>query len=133
MNQKVTAIETGEPSTQANNTKTGNAKPEQSKPSHWQMAWRLLLREWRSGDLNLLASALILAVMTVALTAFIADRLQGGMEQQAAQLMGGDLVLRSPRAVPEEWLQQAEQQQLTVVRTMEFAPSQPTTYCARRT
>lgn len=121
MNQKVTAIETGEPSTQANNTKTGNAKPEQSKPSHWQMAWRLLLREWRSGDLNLLASALILAVMTVALTAFIADRLQGGMEQQAAQLMGGDLVLRSPRAVPEPWLEQARQQQLTVVKTVEFA------------
>lgn len=122
MNQKVTAIETEGTSTQASNTKTGQkAKPEQSKPSHWQMAWRLLLREWHSGDLNLLASALILAVMTVALTAFIADRLQGGMEQQAAQLMGGDLVLSSPRAVPEEWLQQAEQQQLNVVRTMEFA------------
>ncbi|MAC47703.1 MAG: ABC transporter permease [Oceanospirillum sp.] len=121
MNQKVTEVETKATPAQARNTNTENAKPEQNKPSHWQMAWRLLLREWRSGDLNLLASALVLAVMTVALTAFIADRLQGGMEQQAAQLMGGDLVLRSPRAVPEPWLEQARQQQLTVVKTVEFA------------
>ncbi len=90
-------------------------------PGRWPMAFKLLLREWRSGDLNLLASALILAVMTVALTAFVADRLQRGMEQQAAQLMGGDLVLRSSRIVPESWLEEARAQQLTVVPTIEFA------------
>ncbi|MBB1485114.1 ABC transporter permease [Oceanospirillum sediminis] len=88
--------------------------------SSWQMAMRLLGREWRSGDLNLLAWALILAVMTVALTAFLADRLQRGMEQQAAQLMGGDLVLRSPRAIPDDWLDKARTEGLTVVPTMEF-------------
>lgn len=92
-----------------------------SQPSAWQLAWRLLLREWRSGDLNLLASALILAVMTVAITAFVADRLQRGMTQQAAQLMGGDLVIQSPRPLPDHWLTLAHQQSLKAAPQLEFA------------
>lgn len=96
-------------------------KPQKPRPvKQWSMALKLLLREWRSGDLNLLFSALVLAVMTVALTGFIADRLQRGMEQQAAQLMGGDLVLRSSRAVDASWLTEAKTQGLKAVSSLEF-------------
>lgn len=91
------------------------------KVAQWPMAFKLLAREWRSGDLNLLFTALVLAVMTVALTGFIADRLQRGMEQQAAQLMGGDLVLRSPREIDDRWLQEARDRGLEAVPTLEFA------------
>ncbi|WP_417597144.1 ABC transporter permease [Oceanospirillum sp.] len=91
------------------------------KVARWPMAFKLLAREWRSGDLNLLFTALLLAVMTVALTGFIADRLQRGMEQQAAQLMGGDLVLRSPREIDAQWLQEARDRGLQAVPTLEFA------------
>lgn len=94
---------------------------ERKAVARWPMALKLLRREWRSGDLNLLFTALVLAVMTVALTAFIADRLQRGMEQQAAQLMGGDLVIRSPRALDDRWLEQARAQGLAAVPTLEFA------------
>ncbi|WP_051206376.1 ABC transporter permease [Oceanospirillum maris] len=100
---------------------TSERKLQKPKPvKQWSMALKLLLREWRSGDLNLLFSALVLAVMTVALTGFIADRLQRGMEQQAAQLMGGDLVLRSSRAVDASWLTEAETQGLKAVSSLEF-------------
>ena len=102
----------------APSAKTASSVP---RTARWPMAAKLLLREWRSGDLNLLFVALLLAVMTVALTGFIADRLQRGMEQQAAQLMGGDLVLRSPRAIDDSWLQQARDRGLRAVPSIEFA------------
>ena len=96
-------------------------KGTKGKVARWPMAFKLLAREWRSGDLNLLFAALVLAVMTVALTGFIADRLQRGMEQQAGQLMGGDLVLRTPREIDEGWLQEARDRGLQAVPTLEFA------------
>ena len=57
------------------------------------LAWRLLGRELRSGELRLLLAALVIAVLAVTTVGFFTDRVHRALEQEAHQLLGGDLVL----------------------------------------
>jgi predicted lysophospholipase L1 biosynthesis ABC-type transport system permease subunit len=59
----------------------------------WRLAWRMLGRELRSGELRLLFMALVVAVAAVTAVGFFADRVRLALELQAQQLMGSDLVL----------------------------------------
>lgn len=87
---------------------------------HWRLALRLLWRDSRSGELSLLAIALLIAVNASTTISLFADRLQRTMTLQAAEFMGGDLVLTSPTAIGPAWLQQAEQRGLARAETVEF-------------
>ena len=60
------------------------------------LALRLLLRDWRSGHLNLLLIALLVAVTTHNTIGFQSERIENAMEAQASNLLGGDLVIKSP-------------------------------------
>ena len=60
-------------------------------------AWRMLARDWRSGELRLLAMALVLAVASVTSVAFFSDRLGRALVRDAHQLLGADLVLVADR------------------------------------
>ncbi|AUM11545.1 ABC transporter permease [Ketobacter alkanivorans] len=66
---------------------------------HVLLALRLLKRDWRSGHLNLLLIALFVAVTTHNTIGFHSERIENAMELQAANLMGGDLVVRSPVSI----------------------------------
>ncbi len=57
------------------------------------LAGRLLVRELRSGELRLLFAALVVAVAAVTAVGFFADRVRQALEQEAHQLLGGDLLL----------------------------------------
>jgi len=59
------------------------------------LAWRLLGRELRSGELRLLLAALVVAVAAVTAVGFFTDRVRLALEQEAQQLLGGDLLLIS--------------------------------------
>lgn len=59
------------------------------------LAWRLLGRELRSGELRLLLAALVVAVAAVTSVGFFTDRVRLALEQEAQQLLGGDLLLIS--------------------------------------
>ena len=61
---------------------------------HLLQAVRMLLRDWRGGELQLLVGALVIAVAAVTSVGFFVERLQAGFERDAAQLLGGDLVVR---------------------------------------
>lgn len=87
---------------------------------NWRLAWRLLWRDWRAGELHTLFAALVIAVAATSSTGFFTDRLQRGMQQQSSGLLGADLLLRSPRAFTKEWLQEAERLHLKQTRTLEF-------------
>ena len=69
---------------------------------------KMLARDWRSGELRVLFIALTLAVTIVSSIALFSDRLQRGIDARGATLLAGDLVLRSARAVPEDWLEKAD-------------------------
>lgn len=75
------------------------------------------LREWRSPELRVLAAALVIAVAAVAAVGFFTDRVDRGMSQQAAILLGGDLALVSDAPIPEPWLDEARARGLAATRS----------------
>lgn len=55
----------------------------------WQLAWKTLWRDLCAGQLRLLILAVTLAVAALTAVGFFADRLKGGMQRDARQLLGG--------------------------------------------
>ena len=53
----------------------------------------MLARDWRAGELRVLAMALVIAVASVTSVAFFADRVGQALARDAHQLLGADLVL----------------------------------------
>ncbi|HEU4353154.1 MAG TPA: FtsX-like permease family protein [Burkholderiales bacterium] len=61
---------------------------------------RMLVRDWRAGELRVLAMALTIAVAAITSVAFFADRVGQGLARDAHQLLGADLVLRADNPWP---------------------------------
>ncbi len=89
-------------------------------PSAWTLGWRALWRDWRAGELTVLVLAIALAVAALTAVAFFADRLQAGLQRDARQLLGGDVVLRSDHTLPPEYEAQARALGLAVTRHLTF-------------
>ncbi len=64
------------------------------------LSLRTLRREWHLPELRTLAASLVLAVVALGVVATLAARIQAGMLASAAELIGGDLGLASPQALP---------------------------------
>jgi putative ABC transport system permease protein len=60
-----------------------------------KQALRMLARDWRAGELRVLAAALLVAVASITSVAFFADRVGAALVRDAHQLLGADLVLVS--------------------------------------
>ena len=90
------------------------------KQSFWRLGWRTLWRDVRSGELRLLVLAVTLAVAALTAVGFFADRLQGGLQRDARQLLGGDAVVATDNPTPEVFTQQAQRQGLKAVHTLTF-------------
>ena len=81
--------------------------------SFWRLGWRSLWRDLRSGELRLLIVAVTLAVAALTAVGFFADRLKGGLQRDARQLLGGDAVLRSDNPTPAAFVEKARSLGLT--------------------
>ena len=90
------------------------------KISFWQLGSRTLWRDLRSGELRLLVLAVTLAVAALTAVGFFADRLQGGMQRDARQLLGGDAVIVSDNPPPPAFEAKARSLGLQVVETLGF-------------
>jgi putative ABC transport system permease protein len=86
----------------------------------WRLGWRNLWRDLRAGELRLLVLAVTLAVAALTAVAFFADRLQGGLQRDARQLLGGDAVLASDNPPPPVFAERARALGLRVVTTLSF-------------
>ena len=84
------------------------------------MAWRKLLREWRSGELWVLFVALLVAVGAMTAVSFFTDRVAKTVATQAAEVLAADLVLTSGREIDEVVHMQAEQAGLQTARRVSF-------------
>ncbi|MCW8926771.1 MAG: FtsX-like permease family protein [Xanthomonadales bacterium] len=72
------------------------------------LAWRLLLRDWRSGELSVLSIALVIAVTSLTAVAFLTDRVGHAVELRAAESLAADLRLGSSQPLPASYLEQAK-------------------------
>lgn len=71
-----------------------------------RFAWRSLWRDLKSGELAILAVALVVAVAAVAAVGLFTDRIARGMERQAGDILAADLVVSS-RTEPDAALNEA--------------------------
>ncbi|MGA2550246.1 MAG: FtsX-like permease family protein [Burkholderiaceae bacterium] len=91
-------------------------------------AWRrsaglglaFLGRDWRSGELRLLVLSLVLAVAAMTSVGFFADRLRLGLERDAAQLLGADLVVSADQTIADDLLKEALARHLSLAQTVTF-------------
>lgn len=89
-------------------------------PSVFMLAWRQTLRDFRAGELRLLAVAVLLAVAALTAVGFFADRLSNGLTRDARQLLGGDAVVASDRPTPPELVERARVLGLQTATTTGF-------------
>ncbi len=85
-----------------------------------KLGWRTLLRDLRAGELRLLIVAVTLAVAALTAVGFFADRLKGGLQRDARQLLGGDAVIRSDSITPAAFIAKAQALGLKGVSTVNF-------------
>ena len=92
----------------------------QSMRNLFAMSGRMLWRDWRGGELRILAIALVIAVTSVTSVGFFIDRVQQGMDQQASELIAADLVVSSASPVAGERSDRAETLGLEIAETTSF-------------
>lgn len=88
--------------------------------SFFRLGLRTLVRDLRAGELRLLMVAVTLAVAALTSVGFFADRLQGGLQRDALQLLGGDAVVASDNPTPPAFAERARALGLQTVTTMGF-------------
>ncbi|WP_042416696.1 ABC transporter permease [Comamonas aquatica] len=88
--------------------------------SFWQLGWRTLWRDARAGELRLLWVAVTLAVAALTSVAFFANRLEAGLQRDARQLLGGDVVIASDDGQLQRFVDQAQALGLRHVTTLVF-------------
>lgn len=89
--------------------------------NRFKLAFRLLWRDSRAGELTILLLALLIAITSSTAIALFTDRLQNTLTTQAAELLAADLVINSPSVLPAQWLEKATQLQLNQARSTEFS------------
>jgi len=72
------------------------------------LAWRLLVRDWKSGELTVLGIALVIAVTSLTAVAFLTDRVGHAVELRAAESLAADLRLGSSQPLPKTYIEMAE-------------------------
>ncbi len=88
--------------------------------SLWGMVGRALWRDARAGELRLLFVAVLLGVAALSAVGFLADRIEGGLQRDARQLLGGDAVLVSDHAFSPAVLAQVSGLGVKAVTTLSF-------------
>ena len=95
-----------------------------SVKKHQGSAWRLgmsaLRRDWRSGELNILLLALVIAVVAVTSVGFLADRVSQALTSNSVQMLGGDLALEADAPVPDVFVRRAQEAGLDTALTVSF-------------
>lgn len=86
----------------------------------WYTSWRMLWRDWRSGELAILALGLVIAVTSITAVGFFIDRVERGLDQQSAELIGADIVITSGRQDVADYIEDARSQDFRVAMAQQF-------------
>lgn len=94
--------------------------PSSFSPAAWRWALVQTRRDLRSASMRFLLVAVVLAVAALSAVAFFADRIEGGLNRDAAQLLGGDVVVVADQPVPASLQVAARDAGLRQARTAVF-------------
>jgi len=83
-------------------------------------ALRMTARDWRAGELRFLLVALVVAVAALTSVSFFIDRMRAGLDRDAHQLLGADLLVNADDPVRAEWRQEAARRGLLLADTVTF-------------
>ncbi|WP_051219069.1 ABC transporter permease [Oceanobacter kriegii] len=92
-----------------NTTSSGNSSAMPAGRSmpllrQWALAWRLLWREARSGELTLILLALLIAVTSTTAISLFSSRLELALDDKSSAWLGADMRVRSSKAFSDEQL-----------------------------
>ena len=79
-----------------------------------------LSRDWRSGELAVLAAALLVAVTALTGVGFFTDRIGQAVEQRAAEVLAADLRMRSPEPIAGSYEALAAERGIATARIVHF-------------
>ena len=83
-------------------------------------ALRMTARDWRAGQLRFLLVALVVAVAALSAAGFFIDRLRAGLNRDAHQLLGADLVVNADQPMRADWRDDARRRRLVQAETVVF-------------
>jgi putative ABC transport system permease protein len=81
------------------------------------IAMRMLLREWKSGELGVLVLAITVAVAALTGVGFLVDRISSAVDNQAGEVLAADLRLESPQPMDDRATTEAARRGLKVARS----------------
>src|SRR5271165_2115529 len=84
------------------------------------LSMRMTLRDWRAGELRFLLVALIVAVAALASVGFFVDRMRTGLNRDAHQLLGADVVIGADQPINPAWRAEAQRRGLQLAETVSF-------------
>jgi putative ABC transport system permease protein len=85
-----------------------------------RLALRMLLRDWRAGELRVLALALVLASGSVTSVAFFADRVRQALTREAHQVLGADMLMTADHAWSPEFRDEIAKRGLARAESVNF-------------
>ena len=85
-----------------------------------RLALRLLARDWRAGELTLIAIAIVVAVAGVTTVGFFTDRVQRVLDVEANRLLGADLAISDSRPPAPELRAEALRRGLSAINVLNF-------------
>ncbi|RFP25928.1 ABC transporter permease [Duganella sp. BJB488] len=85
-----------------------------------KLALKMTARDWRAGQLRFLLIALTVAVAALSATGFFIDRLRSGLDRDAHQLLGADVVINADLPVNPAWRAEAARRGLLMTDTISF-------------
>jgi putative ABC transport system permease protein len=85
-----------------------------------RLAFRMLARDARAGELTVLIAALVLAVGSVGTVAFFADRVKTALTREANLLLGADVLVSGDRPLPDAYADEARRRGLAIATALRF-------------
>ncbi|MES3022277.1 MAG: FtsX-like permease family protein [Pseudomonadota bacterium] len=86
----------------------------------FKQSLRMSARDWRAGELRFLLIALIIAVASLSAVGFFIDRMRAGLNRDAHQLLGADLLVNADNPIDPAWRAEAARRGLVLADTVTF-------------
>jgi putative ABC transport system permease protein len=84
------------------------------------LSLRMTARDWRAGELRFLLVALVVAVSALTAVGFFVDRMRAGLDRDAHQLLGADLLINADQPLRQDWRDEAARRGLLLADTVTF-------------